>query len=65
MNVPNDHVIIDRETRVRMHNDERWGESLGDARSRMHVNHTYRRQQRIGSNGRCPAAMTRRGEDSI
>jgi hypothetical protein len=49
MNVPNDHVIIDREARVRMHNDERWGESLGDARSRMHVNHTYRRQKRIGS----------------
>jgi hypothetical protein len=65
MNVPNDHVIIDRETRVRMHNDERWGESLGDARSRMHANHTYSRLERIRSKGRCPAAMIRRGKDII
>jgi hypothetical protein len=65
MNVANDHFIIDRETRVQMHNDELWGESPGDARSRMYANHSCSRQERIRGKGRYPAAMIRRGKHSI
>jgi hypothetical protein len=65
MNVPNDHVVIDRETRVRMHNDERWGELLRDVWSRLHVIHTYGRHEHIRSKGRCPAAVIRRGNNSV